>query len=132
MLAGSERLNRLTLMYILVSLLLIVLVVGALVDIVTRPDGQVKHLPKTVWVLLVVLLPMIGSIVWFVAGREYATPVPLGSFGDPRRRAAPSTAQRPLTTEEELAALDREIAFHEKQDRIARLEAEAEARRKLG
>jgi len=119
-------------MYILVSLLLIVLVVGALVDIVTRPDGQVKHLPKTVWVLLVVLLPMIGSSVWFVAGREYATPVPLGSFGDPRRRAAPSTAQRPLTTEEELAALDREIAFHEKQDRIARLEAEVEARRTLG
>jgi len=134
MLAGSERLNRLTLMYILVSLLLIVLVVGALVDIITRPDGQVKHLPKTVWVLLVVLLPMIGSIVWFVAGREYTAPVPLGSFGDPRRRAAaaPSTAQRPLTTEEELAALDREIAFHEKQDRIARLEAEVEARRKLG
>jgi len=84
------------------------------------------------WVFLVVLLPLIGSIVWFVAGREYTAPVSLGSFGDPRRSAAvPSSAQRrPMTTEEELAALDAEIAFHEKQDRIARLEAEVVERRK--
>ena len=117
-------------MYILVSLLLFVLVVGALVDIITRPEWQVKHLPKLVWVLLVVLLPVIGSIVWFVAGREYTAPVQLGSFGDPRRAAAGAPTHRPMTTEEELAALDREIEFHEKRDRIARLEAEVVERRK--
>lgn len=113
------------LMYALVSILIFVVVVGALVDIITRPDWQVKHLPKLVWVFLVVLLPLIGSIVWFVAGREYTAPVSLGSFGDPRRRGADATpARRPMTTEEEMEALDREIAFHKKQDRIARLEAE--------
>jgi len=122
-------------MYILISLAMFLLVVGALVDIITRPEGQVKHLPKLVWILLVVLLPLIGSIVWFVAGREYAgSPVsPLGTFGDPRRAAAaPRSANggRAVTTEEELAALDREIEFHEKQNRIARLEAEVVERRK--
>ena len=120
------------LMYILVPLLMFVIVVGVLVDIITRPEWQVKHLPKLVWVLLVVLLPLIGSIVWFIAGREYTAPVQLGSFGDPRRAAAVTSAHRPMTTEEELAALDREIEFHEKQDRIARLEAEVLERRRRG
>ena len=117
-------------MYILVSLLMFALVVGALVDIITRPEGQVKHLPKLFWVLLVVLLPLIGSIVWFAVGREYTAPVQLGSFGDGRRSAVASPAHRPMTTEEELAALDREIEFHKKQDRIARLEDEVVERRR--
>lgn len=122
-------------MYILISLAMFLLIVGALVDIITRPEGQVKHLPKLVWILLVVLLPLIGSIVWFVAGREYAGSLgsSLGTFGDPRRTAGiPRSANggRAMTTEEELAALDREIEFHEKQNRIARLEAEVVERRK--
>jgi hypothetical protein len=36
---------------------------------------------------------------------------------------------RASTTEQELAALEREIEFHENQERIRRLEAEVEARR---
>jgi Phospholipase_D-nuclease N-terminal len=122
-------------MYVLLSVALLVLVVGALVDIITRPDGQVKHLPKMVWILLVVFLPMIGSIVWFAIGREYSTPVSHVSFGDPRRSETTDARRferapgRPKTTEEELAALDREIAFHEEQARLRRLEAELEQRR---
>lgn len=115
-------------MYLLVSVLVFALVIAALVDIITRQDGQAQHLPKLVWILLVVLLPVIGSILWFAVGREYSTPVNLGSFGDPRRREDPDSF-RGTTTEQELAALDREIAFHEKQAEIDRLEAKLHARR---
>jgi Phospholipase_D-nuclease N-terminal len=122
-------------MYVLLSVALLVLVVGALIDIITRPEGQVKHLPKMVWILLVVFLPMIGSIVWFAIGREYSAPAGYVSFGDPRRsetpgeRPAESAAPRARSTEEELADLEREIRFHEEQARLRRLEAQLDQRR---
>ncbi|SKB03205.1 Phospholipase_D-nuclease N-terminal [Agreia bicolorata] len=118
------------------TVVLFALMIGALVDIILRRDDQVKHLPKIVWVLLVVFLPLIGSILWFVIGREYSQPVNLGGFGDPRRRekaaGSISSAQtvRVKTTEEELADLDREIEFHKQQDRIRQLEAELEQQRR--
>jgi hypothetical protein len=115
-------------MYVLVSFVMFAIVIGALVDIITRDEWQVKHLPKLVWVLLVIVLPLIGSILWFAVGREYTAPVELGSFGDPRRAEAVAPIHE--TTEEELARVEREIEFHEKQARIARLEATLDARRK--
>ena len=123
-------------MSIVFSVVLFALLIGALIDIILRSDEQVKHLPKIVWVLLVVFLPLIGSIMWFTIGREYNQRVDLGSFGDPRRRegatrtasAAPTT--RAKTTEEELADLDREIEFYKQQDRIRRLEAELDEQRR--
>ncbi|MBF4635649.1 PLDc N-terminal domain-containing protein [Agreia pratensis] len=114
---------------------LLALMIGALVDIILRRDDQVKHLPKVVWVLLVVFLPLIGSILWFTIGREYSQSVNLGGFGDPRRREkaagtiSSSQTTRVKTTEEELADLEREIEFHRQQDRIRQLEAELDQRR---
>ena len=117
-------------MYALMSVVFLIVVIGALADIITRQDWQVKHLPKMVWVLLVVLLPLIGSILWFVVGREYSAPVDLGSFGDPRRHEQHNDRRAGArTTEEELAELDREIEFHSKQAEIDRLEAMLQERR---
>ncbi|WP_022887182.1 PLD nuclease N-terminal domain-containing protein [Glaciibacter superstes] len=127
-------------MPVLISAVLFLVVVGALIDIITKQDGQVKHLPKLVWIFLVIFLPLIGSILWFTIGREYNAPVDRGTFADLRRRPSPAPAPAPRqaaydmrparTTEEELAELDREIEFHNEQARIERLEAELEKRRK--
>ena len=123
-------------MYALFSLVLLVLIVAALVDIITRQDGQVKHLPKVLWVLLVIFLPVIGSLLWFAIGREYPVRAERPSIGAPRRTTAASgaPAEYPTsgrrTTEDELADLDREIDFHTEQARIRRLEAELAARRR--
>lgn len=118
-------------MYLIMSVVLLALVVGALVDIITRPEGQVKHLPKVGWIILVILLPVIGSLVWFMAGHDYTAAGEYVSFGDPRRREPRDTGRPSLagdrgfrTTEQELADLDAEIEFHEKQARIDRLEAQ--------
>ncbi|MCU1544334.1 MAG: hypothetical protein JWM50_2199 [Microbacteriaceae bacterium] len=115
-------------MYVLVSFVMFAVIIGALVDIITSDEWQVKHLPKLVWVLLVIVLPLIGSILWFAVGRERTSPVDLGSLGDPRRAEAAPTDQS--TPEDDLARVEREIEFHEKQARIARLEASLDARRK--
>jgi hypothetical protein len=123
--------------FLLFTVLPLVLAIAALVDIIIREDWQVRHLPKLVWVLLVVLLPLIGSIVWFLVGREWGRPEEPMPFGDPRRTEAalrgpdPRDGRpAPSSTEAQLAALEAEIAAAEREERIRRLEAEVAAKRR--
>lgn len=113
-----------------VGILLTLFTVAMLVDVLTRTESQIQHLPKIAWFIIVLLFPIVGSLVWLLAGRVWG---PLPSYtplGDPSRSADEPTFR---TTEQELAALDAEIAFHEKQARLERLEAEvAEKKRKRG
>jgi hypothetical protein len=109
-------------------IIITLLTVAVLVDVLTRPETQIRHLPKMAWFILVLLFPIVGGLVWLLVGREWAPLPEYKPLGDPSRSAPEPTF---TTTEQELAALDAEIAFHEKQARLARLEAEvAEKRRK--
>lgn len=128
----------LSVMYLVISIVSFLLTIGALVDVILRQDGQVKHLPKIAWVLLIVFLPLIGSVLWFALGREYdsrSEKSPLSPVRARSRRQAPiskavgSTAPRVRSTEEQLADLEREIEFYEKQARLERLQREVEERR---
>ena len=110
----------------LLSLLLLAVMIFAIVDAVTSDNWRIRYLPKVAWVLLIVLLPLIGSILWFVLGKERTAPVDHGSFGDPRRR---ESLPRESSTEDDLAAVEREIEYHEKQAEIRRLEAQLKAKR---
>lgn len=110
------------------SALTLLLMIGALADIITRDQLGVRYLPKLVWIILVILIPLVGSILWFIVGREYAAPSDRGTFGDPRRWEKPEPVVR--DTAAELAALEREIEANEKADRIRRLEAELEHKRR--
>lgn len=108
-------------MAIVISLLVVALMVFALVDIIRIDDSQARFLPKIVWLLLVVMLPFIGAMLWFGIGREY----PEGGIRLERperparhRRSRPSAPVAPSapiipvdtrTTEEQIADLDREI-----------------------
>ena len=106
-------------MYIVFTIAYLALVIFALVDVITSNDGQIKHLPKIAWIILIVLLPLIGSIVWLIAGKDRTLP------------SLPKTqpVRQQSTTEQELAALDAEIAFHEKQAKLRRLEEELKRRK---
>lgn len=121
-------------MAVLFSVLMFLLMFGALADIITIDDSKMKHLPKIVWIIVVILLPAVGSILWFLVGRSYPTadrPRP------PRRTVAvPSGPRdsgiplRPRDTEAELAALEQEIAAEERAERIRELEATLEAKKR--
>lgn len=117
----------------ILALLTVVVMIVALVDAITRRDDQVKHLPKFAWVFFIVLLPLIGSILWFTVGREWEKgPEPM-SFGDPRRwqkDAAPAPAPRPpdtRTTEQQIADLEREMRLAELEEQVRRRRAEGGA-----
>ena len=116
-------------MYVILPAIYFIGTILVLVDIITRDNSLIRHLPKVTWAFIVIILPLMGSILWFLLGREYIQRDEPVSFGDPRRtEAAMAGAADWQATEAELAALDAEIAYFEKQERIRRLEAELKAR----
>jgi hypothetical protein len=42
-----------------------------LIDVITTDQSQIRHLPKLVWVLIVLVLFDLGSVLWLVAGRTW-------------------------------------------------------------
>lgn len=113
------------------ALLTLAVMVIALIDVITRRDDQVKHLPKFVWLFFIVLLPVIGSILWFALGREYEARSAPMSFGDPRRwqkqpdpSPAPAAARDARTTEQQIADLEREMHLAELEEQVRRRRAE--------
>jgi hypothetical protein len=109
----------------LFSLLVLGLMVFALVDIIRRDDSEVRHLPRVVWVVIVVLLPLIGSALWFALGRTYPEGGPRMPRPAPRAttRTAPAPPAPPRdtrTTEQQLADLEREIEAERLREEIAR------------
>lgn len=113
-------------MYVILPAIYFIGTILVLVDIITRDNSLIRHLPKVTWAFIVIILPLMGSILWFLLGREYIQRDEPVSFGDPRRTGAAMAGWS--TTESELAALDAEIEYFEKQERIRRLEAELKAR----
>lgn len=118
-------------MYLILPVLSFVLLIGALADIITRDETQVRHLPKLVWIILVVILPLVGGILWFAVGRGWRQEPEAVPFGDPRRhQSLERPVPRQLSTEEQLAALEAEIAAAEREERIRRLESKVEEKRR--
>ncbi len=46
-----------------------VLIIYCLIDLITTGEYAVRNLPKTLWLLLILFFPLVGSIAWLVAGR---------------------------------------------------------------
>lgn len=53
-------------------LLGLVLAIYAVVDCIQAREDLVRGLPKIVWVFVILLFPLVGSIAWFLAGRPRA------------------------------------------------------------
>jgi len=55
------------------SLIVLALWVFCLVDVITSDEYAVRHLPKTLWLIVVILLPLVGSVAWLAVGRPAGT-----------------------------------------------------------
>lgn len=63
--------------YGVLSVVYFVFFLYCLLDVVLSEPGLVRNLPKLVWVVIVVIVPLAGGIAWLVAGRpENATAAP--------------------------------------------------------
>ncbi len=96
----------------LMTLLTVALFVTSLVDIILRDSSKVKHLPKVVWILIVIFLPLIGSLLWWILGREYDSarmPAPRAQRATDRPGYPTPRVVDTRTTEQQMADLEREI-----------------------
>ncbi|MER6303490.1 PLD nuclease N-terminal domain-containing protein [Kitasatospora sp. NPDC001539] len=44
--------------------------VWAFIDCLVTPEDEAKHLPKPIWLIIVLLFPPLGPIAWLVAGKQ--------------------------------------------------------------
>ncbi|MER7763090.1 PLD nuclease N-terminal domain-containing protein [Streptomyces sp. NPDC097619] len=55
-------------------LLVIALTIYAFIDCLNTPEEEVKHLPKVVWVIIILLFSIVGPVVWLFAGKKRVAP----------------------------------------------------------
>lgn len=76
--------------YAVLSVLMFGFVLYCVLDLVLTDEARVRNLPKLVWLLLIVVVPLIGGIAWLVGGRPETTGAAPGgppSGGTSGRRA---------------------------------------------
>lgn len=84
--------------------------VYTLIDCIRTEDSRARGLPKTVWVFVVILLPLIGSLLWFTIGKER----------NGRSRSRP--VMRQSAPDDDPAFLGRIGLEQDREERIRRLE----------
>ena len=111
---------------VLVPLVLTGLLVFAVVDILVIDGGRVRGLPKYGWIGVVILLPLIGPLLWFLVGRERLEERSHGRYADaPAAPAAPSGPGRrfgPIAPDDDPDFLGRISREQQQEERIRELE----------
>jgi len=102
---------------VILPLVLTAVMVFSIVDISTIDRSRVRHLPKAVWIILVILTSILGSILWFAIGRERR--------GQGGSHAVPGRKPRPLGPEDDpnfIDNIDQRRLNREQEERIRDLE----------
>ncbi|KUN26609.1 hypothetical protein AQJ23_15770 [Streptomyces antibioticus] len=55
---------------VLMFLVPLALSIYAFIDCISTQDEDVRHMPKPLWAILVLLFPIVGSISWMIAGKK--------------------------------------------------------------
>jgi hypothetical protein len=100
-----------TRLLVILPFVVLALDVFAIVDVILTDQRRVRALPKIVWVILIVLVPIVGALLWFFIGKER------NDRGGERRTIAPDddpTFLRNLRRDEEhderIRRLEQELA----------------------
>lgn len=85
------------------------LMVWCLVEAISTAGHRIRNLPKVAWILLILLVPVIGSIAWLVGGRPSAAPARTGGTPGPDR-ATRADARNPAEEAADFSTRIRERA----------------------
>ncbi|MGW3893404.1 PLD nuclease N-terminal domain-containing protein [Micromonospora chokoriensis] len=83
---------------VLLFLVQIVLAVCALISCLSAEEGQIRALPRIAWVLIILFFPLVGSIAWFIVGRE---PTPGARKGWPGTGGTERQRPRPVAPDDD-------------------------------
>jgi hypothetical protein len=76
------------------ALVELVLLVYCVLNVITTPESEVRNLPKLLWLLLVVVLPLVGGIAWLIAGRPQGRARPTSGPTTTRRSCGACASER--------------------------------------
>lgn len=103
----------------------VVLIIYGLIDCIRSEPSDVRSIPKPAWILVILILPLIGVILWFLFGRpQYA---PAASQGSARS----GRAQQYLAPDDDptfLRNLEVNRAHKAEAERLRKLKEELDAR----
>ena len=111
-----------------VFLVLFAFWIWAILDVIATDSGLCRNLPKGVWLILVLLLPDIGSLAWLLLGRPEKGSWKPGStdYSAPRRPIAyedlPRYSATPEITDRRSQELDRRLDAWEAEQRVKKAE----------
>ncbi len=101
-----------TRLFVIVPFVALALDVFAIVDIALIEERRVRALNKALWIIIVLLLPIIGAVLWFLVGRERR-----GDRGGEPRVTAPDddpaflrNIRRDEAADERIRQLEQELA----------------------
>ncbi|WP_024804976.1 PLD nuclease N-terminal domain-containing protein [Nocardia sp. BMG51109] len=60
--------------YAVVGVVSLVLWVYCLIDVIMAPEGEIRQLPKGAWLMIVLLVPTVGALLWLLLGRPPSSP----------------------------------------------------------
>lgn len=124
-------------LYGLLFLAEVVLGICALISCLSAEEGEIRALPRIAWVLIILIFPLVGSIAWFVAGRESGpgrarTAWPMGNgFSERdrgRRQVAPDDDPAFLSSLGERSRQQDQELFRRWEDDLRRREEELRRR----
>ncbi|MEU2897164.1 PLD nuclease N-terminal domain-containing protein [Streptomyces sp. NPDC001273] len=55
---------------VLMFLVPLALSVYAFIDCISTKDEDIRHMPKPLWAILVLVFPLVGSVSWIIAGKK--------------------------------------------------------------
>lgn len=106
----------------------VVLFIYGLIDCIRSEPADVRSIPKPAWILVIVLLPLLGVLLWFFLGRpQYAASTPGPNGGSVPAPRGPSYSGRA----KQFVAPDDDPAFLRNLEVTRAQKAESERLRKL-
>ena len=109
----------------------LILWIYCIYDVVTTDDAIIRHLPKVVWLILVIVLADIGSLLWLALGRPQIWTRQVHDprrYGTSRLRSFPAGPVVPPVDDGSLDHLSPIVRHREEQTRLRMWEAQLKRR----
>lgn len=99
--------------------LIVGLTLYTLLDAVRTPAHEARTLPKWLWVLVTLLFPVVGPLMWLILGRPKAQPAAGARRGFGQRRSTPAPSVSSPDDDEEYLRWLKAKAERERRSREA-------------
>lgn len=107
------------------GLVALALWVYCIFDCIRTDESTVQNLPKTIWLIIVIFVPTIGSIAWLLLGRPQGAGF---QFGQPNASRTPPPPPPPTGFTEPPVAKDPDDYRRRREEALRKYEAERAAR----